>query len=173
MPEYQQPGLPRFARDDGWEIAGSWPVCSLRSRKQATRNDGFDGMDCRVAALLAMTRALLGGCLLLGGLLANAAESSRVPQPVIESARGGSCVADPATMRRQHMVMLRHQRDDSLRGGIRTGAYSLKACIACHASQSTNSVTASSSNFCQSCHAYAAVHIDCFECHANQPQAKP
>jgi hypothetical protein len=122
-----------------------------------------------------VTKLLLGSCLLLGGLLANAADvtNSRVPQPVIEAARGGSCVADPATMRRQHMVMLKHQRDDSLRGGIRTGAYSLKACIACHASQSTNSVTASSSNFCQSCHSYAAVHIDCFECHANQPQAKP
>ena len=121
----------------------------------------------------AIKKMLLGCCLLLCAVLVNAAESSHVPQPVIEAARGGSCVADPATMRRQHMVMLKHQRDDTLRGGIRTGQHSLKACIACHASQNTNSVTVSSSNFCQSCHNYAAVHIDCFECHANQPQAKP
>lgn len=123
----------------------------------------------------ATRKALLACCLLLSGFGVYAADvsNSRVPQPVIERARGGSCVADPATMRRQHMVMLKHQRDDTLRGGIRTGHYSLKECIACHASQSTNSVTAAGSNFCQSCHTYAAVHIDCFECHANQPQAKP
>ena len=135
-------------------------------------------MDCRVASLLAMTMGLLVYCLLLAAGLATAADGpavsvSRVPQPVIESARGGQCVADAAYMRRHHMEMLKHQRDDTLRGGVRTGGYSLKACIACHASQATNSVNATGSNFCQSCHDYAAVHIDCFECHANQPQAKP
>ena len=108
------------------------------------------------------------------------ASSSRALQPVIETARGGECVADPAFMRRNHMKLLMHQRDDTLRGGIRTGKHSLKACIACHASQSSQSVTAEPSNFCQSCHNYAAVKIDCFECHANtpansaaQPQVKP
>jgi hypothetical protein len=90
-------------------------------------------------------------------------------QPVIEKARGGACVADPAFMRRNHMKMLRHQRDDTLRSGVRGGTFSLKECIACHASQTTNSVNASGGNFCQSCHAYAAVSIDCFECHASKP----
>ena len=33
-------GSPRFARDDDWEIAGSWSSCSLRGRKQAARDDG-------------------------------------------------------------------------------------------------------------------------------------
>ena len=97
------------------------------------------------------------------------ASSSRVPQPVIETARGGECVADRAFMRRNHMKLLMHQRDDTLRGGIRTGKYSLKACIACHSSSTSQSVTAEPSNFCQSCHIYAAVKIDCFECHANTP----
>jgi len=103
-----------------------------------------------------------------------------VPAPVIEAARGGQCVADAAFMRRNHMELLKHQRDDTMRGGIRTGKYSLKACIACHASQASQSVTAEPGNFCQSCHNYAAVRIDCFECHANKPagstallQAKP
>jgi hypothetical protein len=95
--------------------------------------------------------------------------ASRVPQPVIESARGDKCVEDPEFMRRNHMELLKHQRDDTLRGGIRTGKYSLKACIACHASQTTSSVTVANTNFCQSCHNYAAVKIDCFECHANKP----
>ena len=121
-------------------------------------------------------RQWLCACLLLmTGLLA-AAESSeahattgRVPKPVIEAARGGQCVEDPAYMRRNHMQLLKHQRGDTLRGGIRTGKYSLKACIDCHASQSTNSVSESSTNFCQSCHNYAAVTLDCFGCHANRP----
>jgi hypothetical protein len=127
--------------------------------------------------LTTLGRGIVAGFLLLAACLATAADSpatstSRVPQPVIEAARGGQCGADPAFMRRNHMDLLKHQRDDTLRGGIRKTQYSLKECIACHASQSTNSVASSSSNFCQSCHAYAAVHIDCFECHANQPQAK-
>jgi len=102
--------------------------------------------------------------------LAPHAATSRVPQPVIETARGDKCVEDPAFMRRNHMELLKHQRDDTLRGGIRTGKYSLKACIACHASQTTGSVAATHSNFCQSCHSYAAVKIDCFECHASKPE---
>lgn len=118
----------------------------------------------------------LGAALLLATSLAgvsNAAAAGRVPQPVIEAASGaGQCVAEPAIMRRNHMDLLKHQRDDTMRSGIRTAKYSLKDCVSCHASQTTNSVSAAPSNFCQSCHTYAAVKIDCFECHANQPQAK-
>lgn len=105
---------------------------------------------------------------------------TRGVQPLIEKARGGQCVADAAFMRRRHMDLLRHQRDDTMRAGVRNGNYSLKACIACHASQKTQSVNAEAGNFCQSCHAYAAVKIDCFECHTGtapgaltQGQVKP
>jgi predicted CXXCH cytochrome family protein len=100
---------------------------------------------------------------------AGAGKAARVPQPVIEAARGGQCVEDPAYMRRNHMELLKHQRDDTMHGGIRGAKYSLKTCIECHASQASNSVTATSTNFCVSCHSYAAVKIDCFECHATQP----
>ena len=31
---------------------------------------------------------------------------------------------------------------------------------------------ASPKHFCRTCHDYAAVHIDCFECHASRPPAK-
>jgi predicted CXXCH cytochrome family protein len=92
-----------------------------------------------------------------------------VPKPVIEAARGGQCVEPAVDMRRNHMEYLKHQRDDTLRGGVRGAKYSLKACIECHASQQTNSVTAKQTNFCVSCHSYTAVKIDCFECHATQP----
>jgi hypothetical protein len=94
----------------------------------------------------------------------------RTPRPVIEPARGGQCVADPAFMRRNHMDLLKHQRDDTVHAGNRAGKFSLQACIQCHASQQTNSVTQASTNFCVSCHSYAAVKIDCFECHAAQPK---
>ena len=128
------------------------------------------------AVLFKWLRPLLVAAFLLAASLAgatNAAAVGRVPQPVIEAASGtGQCVAEPAFMRRNHMDLLKHQRDDTLRSGIRTAKYSLKDCVNCHASQTTNSVTAAPSNFCQSCHTYAAVKIDCFECHANQPQAK-
>ena len=103
--------------------------------------------------------------------LAPHATSSRVPQPVIEPARGDKCVADPAFMRRNHMELLKHQRDNTVRGGIRGAKHSLKGCIDCHASRQTKSVAKTETNFCISCHSYAAVKIDCFECHASQPRS--
>ena len=110
--------------------------------------------------------------LLMAGVVHAADEpgkSSRVPKPVIEAARGTQCVEPAADMRRNHMEYLKHQRDDTMHGGIRGAKYSLKACIECHASPQTNSVTAAPTNFCISCHSYAAVKVDCFECHATQP----
>ena len=133
----------------------------------AARQSRFRGVP-RMGALL-----LLLGLVIGGGVDASEVSASRVPQPVVEAARGGQCVEDTAFMRRNHMKLLKHQRDDTLRSGVRTGKYSLKECIDCHASKTTNSVAASDTNFCQSCHNYAAVKIDCFECHTNKPQVKP
>ena len=96
---------------------------------------------------------------------------SRVPRPVIELARAGTqCIAAPATMRREHPAMLQHQRDATVHQGIRGAKASLKGCIDCHASTTTGSVAKTESNFCISCHSYSAVRIDCFGCHATQPQ---
>ena len=123
--------------------------------------------------LMAIVALLLGAGLLLYGTQVAAqgaqAAASRVTQPVIEKARGGQCVEDPALMRRTHMELLRHQRDDTVRGGIRGARHSLKECVACHASKTSGSVIAAPTNFCVSCHSYAAVKIDCFECHASKP----
>ena len=79
-----------------------------------------------------------------------------------------NCVAAPDIMRRNHMEMLKHQRNRTLRDGIRGEAASLNGCVECHASKTTGSVLGEG-GFCQSCHAYAAVKLDCFECH--QPKA--
>ena len=96
--------------------------------------------------------------------------------PVIKIERGEACVAPVAEMRRDHMKMLFHQRDRTLRKGVREARFSLKGCVECHASEKTGSVLGKE-GFCSSCHAYAAVKMDCFECHtpvrATRTVAKP
>ena len=126
-----------------------------------------------MAVWLRGTLVVCASVLLLVNAYAQAhaqAGNSRVPKPVIEAARAGTqCIADPATMRREHPAMLEHQRDATVRGGIRGAKASLKACIGCHASAATGSVAKADTNFCVSCHSYAAVRIDCFGCHATRP----
>ena len=73
-------------------------------------------------------------------------------------------------MRRNHMELLKHQRDETMRSGIRTAQFSLNGCVQCHASAKTGSVLGPE-GFCQSCHSYAGVKLDCFECHASKPGA--
>lgn len=94
------------------------------------------------------------------------------PKPIVEKAlKGEQCVEPTEYMRRNHMKVLTHQRDETVHEGIRTKKHSLKECINCHASQQTGSVTAAKDNFCVSCHSYASVKIDCFDCHSSKPQS--
>lgn len=97
--------------------------------------------------------------------------ASRVPRPTLDAPQGDKCIADPDFMRRNHMKLLLHQRDDTVHTGVRPRNTSLEGCIACHASRQTGSVIGSNENFCQGCHAYAAVKLDCFECHASKREA--
>ena len=94
-----------------------------------------------------------------------------VPKPTIMIEKKGRCVADTETMRREHMNLLKHQREKTVRDGVRTQQYSLNGCIECHASSQNHSVIGTKDNFCESCHAYVAVKLDCFECHASKPQS--
>ena len=103
-----------------------------------------------------------------------AGDVGRTARPVIEIANPGKCIAPVEEMRRNHMDMLKHQRDRTMRQGIRGEPASLNACIECHAGKKSGSVLGASdsgkgTNFCESCHSYAAVKLDCFECH--QPKA--
>ena len=116
----------------------------------------------QLAVLLGLLAAVVAGG-------AWAADEGRTPKPVIEAAAAGTQCVEPAdVMRRNHMRFLTHQRDDTVHGGVRGAKYGLKACIDCHASQKTASVAAAPGDFCVSCHAYAAVRIDCFECHSTK-----
>ena len=94
---------------------------------------------------------------------------AEVPKPAVAIANPGQCVAPADVMRRNHMDLLKHQRDRTLRQGERGAKYSLNACIECHASKENGSVLGARENFCESCHSYIAVKLDCFECH--QPKA--
>lgn len=87
--------------------------------------------------------------------------------PVLDRARSGPCVRDPRLMRRIHMELLIHGRDQTVHLGIRDRKESLAACVDCHANAKDGSVLGSDTHFCQGCHAYAAVKIDCFECHSS------
>lgn len=91
--------------------------------------------------------------------------------PKFKIERGEACVAPTGEMRRDHMKMLLHQRDGTMRQGLREPRFSLKNCVDCHASRETGSVLGKE-GFCSSCHAYAAVSMDCFECHTPLRQSR-
>ena len=92
------------------------------------------------------------------------------PQPA--KGQGDKCVAPTDWMRRYHMTVLKHQRDETVHQGIRTDKFSLKSCIDCHQVKGTDGkpvTVADERHFCRTCHDYAAVHLDCFDCHASRP----
>lgn len=94
--------------------------------------------------------------------------------PAIPEALGERCVEDTDFMRRNHMELLEHQRDETMLKGVRTKQYSLKECLNCHVvyGPDAQAVTASDpGHFCRACHDYAAVSVDCFDCHASRPEA--
>ena len=83
------------------------------------------------------------------------------------------CVEPTEFMRKNHMDILFHQRDRTMREGIRTRQHSLVQCVACHAERDSAGNFApinAQGQFCQSCHTATAVKMDCFECHATRPE---
>jgi hypothetical protein len=124
----------------------------------------------RRKALLAA--ALLGLALAAGSGVPQerGTTAGRVPKPVIAEAQGEKCVEPTDFMRRNHMKVLMFHRDRTMHEGIRTTQHSLKGCVECHAGPKSGTVAGSKDDFCQSCHTYAAVSIDCFECHATKPR---
>jgi hypothetical protein len=117
-----------------------------------------------VAALLGMV-----GLLLTMPSTAHGNENGkpgRVPLPAMSTPAGKQCVQPEEVMRRNHMKFILHQRDETMHEGIRTTRYSLKNCVDCHADPKTGSVLGKD-GFCESCHKYAAVNIDCFSCHSS------
>ncbi len=93
-----------------------------------------------------------------------------IPEAQARFSEDQGCVEPTAEMRRNHMQYILHQRDETVHEGIRTNQYSLNECINCHVSDAEDAPRVSSEeHFCNSCHSYAAVSIDCFQCHADRP----
>ena len=119
----------------------------------------FGGMAVVVAGMLAVSAVL-------------AAETSGAKPafgPTVKTYKGDKCVEDTEYMRRNHMKVILHQRDETMHKGIRTQKHSLKNCVDCHADPKTNSVLGKD-GFCESCHVYTSVSIDCFSCHSAAPE---
>jgi hypothetical protein len=109
------------------------------------------------------------------GLSANAQAEGRTPKPFIVKGKGVQCVEPTEVMRQRHFEFLLHQRDETMYWGIRTEQHSLIGCIECHALRDGNGAYLpidAKGQFCESCHSYAAVSIDCFTCHATKPAEK-
>lgn len=102
-------------------------------------------------------------------LPAAAADDGGVPVPHLAApAKGKTCVAPIDVIRRNHMDFLLKQREETVRLGIRGGKYSLTGCIDCHAApdpKAANPKVRTVDMFCEQCHAYAAVKLDCWSCH--------
>ncbi len=92
--------------------------------------------------------------------------------PELPRAKGDRCVEDTDIMRRDHMKFLLHQRDRTVYEGIRTKSHSLSGCIDCHVQTDAENQFVpvdAPKQFCETCHTYASVKLDCFECHATTP----
>ena len=125
---------------------------------------------------------LLTGALIV---LLSPAVQSEAPLPVVPEGKGEQCVEPTEDMRRNHMNYLMHHRDKTMREGVRTKQHSLKECIYCHATEVPKDVhkdfrqtmdcdschlpppntVLGSGGFCESCHKYAGVTMDCWQCH--------
>lgn len=124
-----------------------------------------------VALFLVLALVVLAG---LNGVFdapADEGVAQGVPMPVIARAQGDSCVDDPEFLRRYHMTVLKREHDKAQLTGMPGEKYSLKECVTCHAVRDSDGsiVTADSpQHFCRTCHDYAAVEIDCFDCHRSR-----
>jgi len=125
-----------------------------------------------------MAKALLrGGFIslgLAGALLALAVQAAGNNFVVTGSraANEKSCVETTDFMRRNHMEVIKHQRDETVHGGIRSTKHSLAGCIACHGAKGPAGELLpvnDEKQFCGACHHFAAVRLNCFDCHATVP----
>lgn len=102
-------------------------------------------------------------------LIGLSALAQETPPPAVE----GGCVSSTDWMRRNHMAMLGHQRDETVHEGARDGRFSLQGCITCHAVKDDAGIPVTvedPKHFCRTCHDTAAVQPDCFQCHASRPE---
>ena len=119
-------------------------------------------------------------CIVMTPLLMSQGRAAPAPTPSLDTPAitglaaiegQASCVEPAEYMRAEHMQLLNTWRTDSVRFGATiytssTGvAYeiSLKdSCLHCHSNRT---------QFCDSCHTYAAVDLNCWNCHLTGEEA--
>ena len=109
---------------------------------------------------------------LMIAFMATTAPAVEQPVLIIPESAGAQCVEATSVMRSQHKKLLFAQRDKTVHQGIRSTTHSLTNCVACHANRDAmgHSIPVNGDDqFCESCHRYAGVRMDCFECHATVP----
>ena len=116
-------------------------------------------------------RLILAFLVLLGLSLPLHAQSGALPE--VPKATGEPHPEGNEYWRKNHMVLLRHDRDLTLREGEREEIQaSLQSCFDCHTvrDEAGEPVTVSDErHFCRVCHDFAAVKPDCFTCHRSTP----
>jgi hypothetical protein len=129
-------------------------------------------------AINAITKSGLIVLAAAGALLASAAQAEQVGDFVLPSspaAKLENCVEPTEYMRRNHFEVIRHQRDTTVYGGIRSTKHSLAGCVDCHVGYDESGKPVSvheEGQFCSACHDYAAVTMNCFDCHATVPEGE-
>ena len=124
----------------------------------------------RKSGILFLVSAVLGLLISLG--------TAQARQSVEGSAKADQldqCVRETPFMRRNHFEMIKHQRDLTVHQGVRKTDESLAQCVDCHAGTDAAGKPVpvdAEGEFCESCHAYTAVSLDCFSCHRTVPGEK-
>ena len=116
--------------------------------------------------------SILGLLFLSLAVMTSSAQADGVPTPQIPKALQKTEKGHAELMRRNHMDLMLHKRDKTVPEGIRGKQYSLKACVSCHAVPGPDKQPVSiksPKHFCRACHDYAAVSVDCFQCHSSKP----
>lgn len=124
----------------------------------------------------AVVRAGLVAVVLVWALLAQAVLAADAKSYVLDGSKASaleSCVEPTNVMRRSHMEFIKHQRDNTVHGGIRSSRHSLVGCVDCHirtGDQGEPVPIHQRQEFCGACHAFTAVNMNCFDCHASVPR---
>jgi predicted CXXCH cytochrome family protein len=118
----------------------------------------------------------LAAVALAGAFAALAGCSDKPEQLAVEgsakAAKLEQCVEPTEFMRRNHMELIKHQREVTVREGIRATDDSLAGCVDCHVQFDSkhNAVPVNADGqFCSGCHSYVSVSLDCFQCHSPVP----
>ena len=111
---------------------------------------------------------------------------------IFKDVQGKYCVRDERYMARNHFKHIIDRRSQTVRKGMRLPTnkghldvngkplinYSLELCVNCHARDAKGQPVALKTKdgkvntklFCNSCHTYVGVTINCFQCHRGTPR---